>query len=172
MQIRRTSFTVEALQPPCPFAHEDQPCLHRHGHYTRYAQPEGSGKTRIQRFLCKFTGKTVSVLPDALLPYRSINVPDVQEYFDRLASSTHVQAPSPQSETIRDYLDRVWKRFSATDRATSLTDFFGQRLPRTASPQALWSAMRHAAGNLSQILLELASQGKSLLGDYRCLTPT
>jgi hypothetical protein len=31
--------------------------------------------------------------------------------------------------------------------------------------------MRHAAGNLSHILLELATQGKSLLGDYRCLKP-
>lgn len=172
MQIRRSSFPVEAPHPPCPFDHEDQPCLHRHGHYERYAQPEGSGKTRIQRFLCKFTGKTVSVLPDTLLPYRSINVPDVQEHFDQLAASTPKQASPAQSETVRDHLDRTWKRFSATDRATSLTDFFGQRLPRTASPQALWNAMRHAAGNLSQILLELASQGKSLLGDYRCLTPS
>ena len=64
MQIRRASFPVDTVQPPCPFDHEDQRCLHRHGHYERYAQPEGSRKTRIQRFLCKFTGKTVSVLPD------------------------------------------------------------------------------------------------------------
>tara|TARA_R110002073_G_C9316427_1_gene568014 strand:- start:321 stop:839 length:519 start_codon:yes stop_codon:yes gene_type:complete len=169
MQIRRASFPAEALQPPCPFAHEDQPCLHSHGHYERYAQPEGSGKTRIVRFLCKFTGKTISVLPDALLPYRSINVPDVQEHFDQLTSSNQEQASPEQSEAVRDYLDRTWKRFSRTDRATSLTDFFGQRLPQTAPPRALWKAMRHAAGNLSQILLELAAQGKSLLGDYRCL---
>ena len=170
MQIRRTSFPVDAPQPPCPFDHEDLPCLHRHGYYERYAQPEGSRKTRIQRFLCKFTGKTVSVLPEALLPYRSINVPDVQEHFDRLVS-TQDQAPLTQSEVFRDYLSRVWKRFSKTDRVSSLTDFFGQRLPRIASPQALWKAMRLAAGNLSRILLELAAQGKSLLGDYRCLTP-
>lgn len=171
MQIRRSSFPFEASEPPCPFDHESKPCLQRHGHDERYAQPEGSRKTRIQRFLCKFTGKTVSVLPDALLPYRSINVPDLQEHFDRLTASTQEQAPPAQSEAVRDYLARASKRFSRTDRATSLADFFGQRLPRTTSPHALWKAMRHAAGNLSQILLELAVQGKSLLGDYRCLTP-
>lgn len=171
MQIRRASFPVDTVQPPCPFDHEDQRCLHRHGHYERYAQPEGSRKTRIQRFLCKFTGKTVSVLPDALLPYRSINVPHVQQHFDRLTSSTQEQAPPGQSSAVREHSVRTWERFSEKNRTTSLTDFFGQRLPRAASPQALWQAMRHAAGNLSQILLELAAQGKSLLGDYRCLTP-
>ena len=172
MQIRRASFPAEALQPPCPFAHEDQPCLQRHGHYERYAQPEGLGKTRIERFLCKFTGKTISVLPDTFLPYRSINVPDVQEHFERLTSSTQELTSPAQSTAIREHSTRAWKRFSKTDRITSLTNFFGQRLPRTASPQALWKAMRHVAGNLSQILLELANQGKSLLADYRCLTPS
>ena len=165
MQIRRASFPIYAPHPPCPFEHEDSPCLQRHGHYERNTHPEGSGRTRIQRFFCKFTGKTLSVLPDTFLPYRSINVPDVQEHFDR--AQDH-QSPV-QSKVIRGCLNRAVKRFARADRATRLTDFFGQRLPRTSSPQALWKAMRHAAGNLSHILLELATQGKSLLGDYRCL---
>ena len=170
MQIRRASFPTNSSQPPCPFEHEDLPCLHKHGHYERYSQPDGSGESRIPRFLCKFTGRTVSILPDQFLPYRPVNLPVVQAHFDQLAEAT--QDPDPESCLIqRGCLIRAWKRFTSTERKLSLTDFFGQRLPRTSSPQALWKAMRQAAGNLSHILLELASQGKSLLGDYRCLKP-
>lgn len=170
MQIRRPSFPADSPLPPCPFDHEDRPCLQKHGHYKRYSQPDGSSKTRIPRLLCKFTGKTVSVLPDQFLPYRSVNVPAVQEHFDQLSGTTQDAAPA-QSEVRLGCLIRAWKRFSHTDRVIRLTDFFGQRLPRVNSPQALWNAMRNAAGQLSQILLELAEQGKSLLGDYRCLKP-
>ena len=170
MQIRRASFPTNSSQPPCPFEHEDLPCLHQHGHYTRFSQPEGSGESRIPRFLCKFTGKTVSILPDQFLPYRPINLPVVQAHFDQLADATQDPDPEP-CRVKRGCLIRAWKRFTSTERKLSLIDFFGQRLPRTNSPQDLWNAMRHAAGHLSQILLELAVHGKSLLGDYQCLKP-
>lgn len=168
MQIRRASFPSDSPRPPCPFDHEDQPCLQKHGHYERYSQPEGSSKTRIPRFLCKFAGKTVSVLADTFLPYRSIKVPVVQEHFDQLFNIAQAVPPA-HSGPDQSALTRTWKRFCETDRATSLADFFGQRLPRTLSPRTLWKAIRHTAGDLSQILLELATAGKSLLGDYRCL---
>jgi hypothetical protein len=168
MQIRRASFPADSPRPPCPFDHEDQPCFQTLGHYERYSQPDGSGKTRIPRLLCKFTGKTVSILPDEFLPYRSVNVPVVQAHFDQLTDTTPDIAPAP-SEVQLGCLTRAWKRFTDTDRVASLTDFFGQRLPRANSSHALWKAMRNAAGQLGQILLDLAEQGKSLLGDYRCL---
>lgn len=170
MQIRRGSFPADSPWPPCPFDHDDQPCLQSHGHYERYSQPEGSGKTRIRRLLCKFTGKTLSILPDDCLPYRSVNVPVVQAHFDQLSHTAQDVAPT-QSEVQLACLTRAWKRFTDADRSASLTNFFGQRLPRANSPHALWNAMRNAAGHLGQILLELAQQGKSLFGDYRCLKP-
>ena len=119
MQIRRASFPTETSLPPCPFDHEKQQCLHRHGHYKRYAQPTGPRKTPIPRFLCKFTGKTVSVLPETFLPYRSINVPDVQEHFDQL-TSTQEQIPPAQNTTDREHAVRAWERFSEKDRTTRL----------------------------------------------------
>ena len=170
MQIRRASFPSDSPQPPCPFDHEDQPCLQKHGHYQRYSRPESRHKTCIPRYLCKLTGKTISVLADTFLPYRSINVPTVQEHFDHLASMAQ-EIPPAHSPPLQRCLTRTWIRFCETDRAASLADFFGQRLPRTHSPRALWKAIRHTAGNLSQILLELATAGKSLLGDYQCLKP-
>lgn len=182
MQIRHGSIPAGSL-PPCPFGHELAVggCLQRHGHYERYAHPESSKTVRIQRLLCKFTGKTLSVVPDGMLPYRAIGVRAIQAHFDTLSGNGPPRkedkqkdaAPDgpAQSETVRACLRRSWLRFSSVRRAASLTDFFGQRLPRTESPAALWKAIRDTAGELGRILLELAREGKSLLGDYQCLRP-
>jgi hypothetical protein len=176
MQIRRAFFPANSTQPLCPFDHVKAPCLQKHGHYKRYSQPDGDEKTLIPRFLCKFTGKTISILPDQFLPYRAVNLPVVEAHFDQLADSTEAVdstqdiAPAP-CQIEQGCLIRAWKRFSSAERVASLTGFFGQRLPRLDSPEALWKAIRQTAGDLSQILLELATQGKSLLGDSRCLKP-
>ncbi len=180
MQIRHASFPAGAL-PPCPFDHEPEAggCLQNHGHYKRYAQPEGTNTIRIARLRCKFTGKTISILPDGMLPYRAISVRAVEEHFDTLsgigpAPEGENDAPDvpARSERVQACLSRSWRRLSSTPRVASLTNFFGQRLPRTESATALWKAIRATAGRLGQILLELARQGKSLLGDYQCLTPS
>lgn len=86
MQVRRSSFLPEASFPRCPFDHEKRPCLQRHGFYERFSQAEGAAKTRIPRFLCVLTGRTLSVLPDDFLPFRAIGVPAVQRHFEALTS--------------------------------------------------------------------------------------
>ncbi len=177
MQIRHASFPAGSL-PPCPFDHEPEVggCLQNHGHYKRYAHPEGATTIRIPRLLCKLTGKTISILPDGMLPYRAISAGAVEDHFDRLSSTGSPQTNGPDraahSETVHACLRRSWRRFSSARRVASLTDFFGQRLPRMESAAALWKAIRDTAGELGQILLELARQGRSLLGDYQCLTPS
>ncbi len=183
MQIRHGSIPAHSL-PSCPFEHARGAgrCLQRHGYYERYAHPESARTVRILRLLCKFTGKTLSILPDGMLPYRAIGVRALQDHFDVLSG---LAGPGParkdemdaldgpaQSETLRAGLRRAWLRFGCARRAASLTNFFGQRLARSASPAALWKAIRDTAGELAQILLELAREGKSLLGDYQCLTPS
>jgi len=172
MQLRRSSFPPEDGLPHCVFGHEGVPCLHRHGWYNRYAAPEGDSKIKIFRFLCKFTGRTISVLDDHLLPYRSVHVSCVEEDFDRRADASVVPAAPPESgrsEVVQGCLERAWRRFSDQSRHLSLVGFFGQRIALTSTAGELWQAIRQAAGRLPDILLHLASQGKSLLGDYRCL---
>src|SRR5690606_35752845 len=118
MQIRRASFPANLSQPQCPFDHEKRPCLQKHGYYERYSQLDGCGKTRIQRFLCKFTGKTLSILPDQFLPYRLVNVALVQAHFDQIADSTSDDDPA-ECEVQRGCLRRAWKRFASTGRMIS-----------------------------------------------------
>jgi hypothetical protein len=175
MQLRRSSFPSEDALPCCPFGHEEVPCLHRHGNYERYSGPEGDLKIKIFRFLCKFAGKTVSVLDDDLLPYRSVPVSCVEGDFDQRADPCAAAAESGRSEVrsevVQGCLERAWRRFSDESRRLSLAGFFGQRIVLTSTAGELWQAIRQTAGKLPDILLQLASRGKSLLGDYRCLRP-
>ena len=174
MQLRRSSFPPEDALPRCAFGHEEVPCLHRHGWYERYASCNGDSKIKILRFLCKFTGKTISVLADHLLPYRSIHVSCVEEDFDRRANPSGAPDAPDEPEhnaLVQGCLKRAWRRFSDQSRHLSLAGFFGQRIALTSTAGELWQAIRQAAGKLPDILLQLASQGKSLLGDYRCLSP-
>jgi hypothetical protein len=170
MQIRRSSYPDTDTLPPCAFQHEDLPCLHRHGFYSRFAGPKGGQLIKIFRFLCKFTGKTVSVLPDHLFPYRSVHVACVEEDFDLRSEPSCPTSNSEQCELVQSCLRRAWHRFAGQSRRQSLTEFFGQRMPLTNTAEDLWKAIRDTAGKLTEILLELASQSKSLFGDYRCLS--
>ena len=151
MQIRRSSFPPEDALPRYVFEHEEVSCLHRHGWYERYADCKGNSKFKIFRFLCKFTGKTISVLDDHLLPYRSIHVSCVEEDFDRRADPSAAPAGPPESgrfEVVQGFLDRAWHRFSDQSRRLSLVGFFGQRIALTSTAGELWQAIRQAAGRL------------------------
>lgn len=170
MQIRQS--TCSSSSPQCPFDHEDHArCLDRHGYYERYADSCGDQKVRIQRFYCRLVGKTLSILPDHMLPYRALPVPSVEEHFDQQCGDDRAKRqPSAQSEVEVGCLQRAWHRFTSPSRRQSLTEFFGQRLVLTNTAAELWSAMRHSAGELTGILVELAREGRSLLRDYRCLS--
>ncbi len=175
MQIRQS--TCSSSYPRCPFDHKNHArCLDRHGYYERYADTCGDQKIRIQRYYCRLVGKTLSVLPDHMLPYRAVPVPSVEKHFDQQCGNDRVAAraaqcqPATKSEVEVGCLQRAWHRFTSRSRRQSLTDFFGQRLALTNTAAELWSTIRHAAGELTGILVELAREGKSLLRDYRCLS--
>ena len=165
MQIRLSIF--ESGHFRCPFGHEEgEPCLIKHGSYQRYASSRGIDKVSIPRLLCKFTGKTLSILPDVMLPYWSLPVPELDEHFQQLSTAS-AESPAATCEQAQ----RAWKRFARFERLQSLRLFFGQRLPMANSPTEIWQAIKHTGGSLTQILRELAEAGKSLLGDYQCLSP-
>jgi len=58
---------------------------HRHGCYERYADPQGTQKESVQRYLCPPCGLTFSVLLAHRLPYRPIRAERLQGDFDQRA---------------------------------------------------------------------------------------
>ena len=94
MQIRQNTFESRHFQ--CPFDHEEKgKCLLKHGTYERYVHPHGNAKVAISRHLCKFTGKTLSVLPDNMLPYWPLPVSDLDEHFERRSAGEERSAAEP-----------------------------------------------------------------------------
>jgi hypothetical protein len=144
--------------------------MHRHGSYERYEQPTGDEKFRVQRFLCRPCGHTVSVLPPNRLTYRPLKADQLQSHFDGQAEVSSGLDPPPDAITA-GCLQRAWNRFLT--RVEVLKTAFGQILPAVIStPQHLWQQLRQCVGTAERMLAFLAQHGKrSLLGDYACLKP-
>ena len=68
-------------------------------------------------------------------------------------------------------LERAWLRFAQGQRWKVLQEVFEVRLgSRIRKAEDLWKAVREIFADLAEMLVELAGNGKSLLGDYRCLS--
>jgi len=166
IQIRDNSFKGD--RPECPKGCRRR--LHRHGGYWRYKGVDESKRHPIQRFCCPLCRRTVSVLPECFLPYRSVPVDRLQGHFDVKAGIGSGPGPPP-SEKEAGCLKRAWSRFAA--RSVPLRQLCGQLLPASMpSIEHLWMEMRRAMGSLKEILQWLArTRNTSLLGDFACLKP-
>lgn len=144
--------------------------MHGHGSYSRYAGCSSQERIKIPRFLCTGCGRTISVLPNHLLPYRHVHVARFEAFADCQAGVGQGPDPPPDKPEA-GALRRGWARFSV--RVGTLRDYFGQLIASGVTiPSELWIALRQAKQSLKQILLFLAETHKaSLLGDYRCLRP-
>jgi hypothetical protein len=145
--------------------------VHRHGHYERYADPEGSQKERVQLYLCFPCGLTISVLPSHRLPYRSIRVERLEGDFDNRAGIQTQGLDPPPRVVEAGCLQRAWSALSA--RVNTLNEAFGQLLESTRSEvTSLWASLRKAMDSVPRMLCFLAEHHHiSLLGNYRCLRP-
>lgn len=164
MQIRFSHLLGD--RPSCPADPTHR--IHCHGHYYRYGDCDALEPLEcILRFLCLLCGRTISVLPDHLLPYRPISAPKVQEDFDARASN---RAPPPVTEKESGCLKRAWERF--TRRTTALAATLGQLVQLVfLEPKPIWLQLRRW-GNLPDMLRLLGRPfNTSLLHDYRCLQP-
>lgn len=164
MQIRTSHLVGD--RPLCPG--DPTHTVHRHAHYDRHGTCDSLVPLeRIFRFLCLSCGRTISVLPDYLLPYRWISVPKVQAHFDAKASDL---PPPPATEKERGCLKRAWDRF--TRRMAALAATLGQMMQLVLpEPKPVWLQLRRW-GNLAHILHLLGrSFNTSLLHDYLCLRP-
>jgi len=165
MQIRASSFQGD--RPSCPL-NPNHP-VHVHGSYDRYANCDDGAKEEIPRYLCVPCGRTLSVLPDHVLPYRAVGTPLLEQHFDAQADPGQAPAP-PATQKEKGCLKRAWARFKR--RVAPLSATLGQMI-RPVKPTAaqFWKQLRRQS-NLAVILRELARPfNLSLLGNYRCLAP-
>lgn len=142
--------------------------INSHGHYMRHGDCDSLDPLeRILRFLCLPCGRTISVLPDHLLPYRPISASLVEANFD--ARANHQPEP-PVTEKENGCLKRAWKRFGR--RLDAHATALGQIVQtRNLAAKPFWRQLRRL-GNLPDILLLLSrSFNTSLLHDYHCLRP-
>jgi hypothetical protein len=164
IQIRADSFIGD--RPACPRGCSSR--LHRHGCYYRYAKPAGGQRLAVQRYWCPDCGLTLSVLALEQLPYRPLEGPRVEAFFNAQAGIGSGPDPPP-GQLEAGCLRRAWTRFQT--RVSTLKEAFGLLIPSVIAGAAqLWEQMRLAKPTLAAILGFLAqSRNLSLLGDYRCL---
>ena len=157
------------MRPVCPCGCGGP--VDRHGCYERNADPEGTLKERIQRYLSRACGLTFSVLPPHRLPYRSIRVGRLQADFDQRAGIQTQSLDPPPRAVEADGLQRAWSVL--TKRVSILQDAFGQLMAKTVSDGAsLWANLRQSFDSVPKMLCFLSEHHRiSLLGNYRCLQP-
>jgi len=167
MQIRASLLNGD--RPDCPV--DRNHVIHRHGAYGRHGDTEEEEKSvKVPRFLCNPCGRTISVLPDEMPPYRPVKVDVLEEHFDAEAGVPCEQPQAPRTVKTNDCLKRAWRRF--TRRLDALTSLLGQMMQiRASDAKLIWKQLRRL-GNLREILRLLSWKFKtSLLGDYQCLKP-
>ena len=156
------------MRPSCP-----RGCpgiVHAHGCYERYADPEGSLKEPIQRYLCPPCGLTFSVLPSHRLPYRPVRADRLQEDFDQRAGIQAQSLDPPPRAAEAGCLQRAWSAFSA--RVSCLKEAFGQLVDCKSELASLWTSLRQNMDSVPKMLSYLSRHHHiSLLGNYRCLRP-
>jgi len=161
-----------AQDHPRPCCHVDPSHkIYAHGYYRRLANyflAVVAKYLMVPRWLCVTCGRTISVLPDKMLPYRQVPVEDLEQYFDHQAN----EAPPTVVGALQEgCLKRAWHRF--TLRLTALAAGLGQLMQRgdLADAKHFWRGLRRW-GNLREILRILSAHFQtSLLLDYRCIRP-
>lgn len=122
----------------------------------------------MQRYWCPQCELTISVLTADRLPYRSVEGPRLEAFFNAQAGIRSGPDPPP-GPLEAGCLRRAWTRFQT--RVSHLKEAFGLLIPSVITGAAhLWKQMRLAKPTLEDILRFLQqSRNISLLGDYRCL---
>ena len=146
--------------------------LHRNGSYSRYSGAEGGKRVAVRLFVCPQCGRTVSVIPANMFPYRSMPVARFEELVDERAGLAGGGArPPPATQIEAGCIRRALERLS--ERISFLCGLLGQQMPLPHGPGIgwFWRALRQL-GPTQSILVRLARDFKtSLLACYRSLRP-
>lgn len=87
-----------------------QPCpkrIYPHGSYSRYRHVEGDELIRVQRYICAIRCSTFSIIPSDMLPYRAIQVPELDHQFERIADGL----PLEGSEITKNVFHRAFATY-------------------------------------------------------------
>ena len=120
----------------------------------------------VQRYICPRCRRTWSVIPQGMMPYRSIEVERFEELADsQLGSNGGDARPPPATEKEEGCIRRAMKKLS--ERISLLCGLLGQQMPVPVGMDigSFWRALRKL-GSTGEILLRLARDFKTLL--LRC----
>ena len=127
--------------------------FHQHMTYSRWVDDL---LIWIPVYLCYGCGRSVSVLPSFVLPYRQHSVARADEYF---GTSERERCELPGHEVLR----RSWYAWKRRWGQVVLMAGVAAR-----DPPAAWEALRRWKGSLEASQMALVGQlGESLLGTYR-----
>ena len=173
MQISQSGLKKGADRPECPIDAGHR--VHRNGRYRRRAKCDGEDWESISRYLCVLCRMTISVLPDDRLPYRSLSLGLMKEWFNW----QFCDAPGPPALTERERgcVKRALRVFESHN--PTLRTALGQIVQDVGADAAsLWRTLIRLSqtGPIVHFLqtklkpLKRADAwcGFSLLGTYRC----
>jgi ssDNA-binding Zn-finger/Zn-ribbon topoisomerase 1 len=172
MQIHQAS--LEDGQRPCPGKACPQ-CggcirLHKHGRYTRWRGVDGAQAVEVVRYICPRCRHTWSVIPEGMMPYRSLPVERFEQLTDKhFGLAGEDPRPPPATEKEDGCIRRAIKKLSI--RIPFLCGLLGQQLPVFVNTDTcrFWQALREL-GPTMNIMVQLACDFKtSLFGCYRSL---
>jgi hypothetical protein len=137
------------------------------GYYSRNITSPKSGVLRIlvRRFRCCKCGKTVSVLPSFVQPYRLVLNVTINEFFGGTLSANAL--------SWLPLLKQYWNRFSDwLPRIDRVIRSLVSRSPPHSDATGWWKVMAATFGDLEKITVTLVGQfGVTLFGRYRCHSP-
>jgi hypothetical protein len=156
------------VEPPCKCPHCDATnALKALGYYSRNVTGPKSGVLRIfvRRFRCSECGKTVSVLPSFVQPYRLVLNVTINEFFGGTLSANAL--------SWLPLLKQYWNRFSDwLPRIDRIIRSVVSRSPPHSDATGWWQVMAATFGDLERITATLVGQfGITLFGRYRCHSP-
>lgn len=132
----------------------------------------GEEQVQVKRYRCPRCGRTWSVVPKDMLPYRPLGISRLEALMDqRFGLADGGTRPPPATVIEEGCIRRACKGVS--ERMTYLCGLLGQQMPLPAGKDIgwFWRALRKL-GPTEEILARLARDFKtSLLGCYRSLRP-
>lgn len=116
----------------------------------------------VRRYRCRRCGKTTSILPSFVQPYRLVQNSEIHDYLETGSAPEH----SPWKSILANYRRRFARWLPELRRAlTSRPD----RAPPFAEGHVAWAALRKALGDLERITEFLVSEFQiTAFGRYRC----
>jgi len=136
-------------------------------YYSRNATNVERGVLRIsvRRFRCRACGKTVSILPSFVQPYRLVLNVTISEFFGGTLST--------RALSWLHLLKQYWNRFSEwLPKIDRIVRSVVARAPPHPDADGWWQVLVGTFGDLERITAALVGQfGVTLFGRYRCHSP-